>query len=212
MNYICHSGGCPGADMEWEREGEKYGVKTIAYSFHNHVQEGKNPKILTVDELAEGWFHVKLADKNLQKNVESLDSPYMRNLLCRNWFQVKNAEAVFAISNGFLTKDTVKGGTGWAVQMAVDCDKPVFVFYQDAMGGGWFRYMPIVGFESLRGEIPRLSENFDVINFAGIGTRDINEYGRDAIKRVYHETFTVSYNEKMKDSGFRKLSLYERIR
>jgi len=182
MNYICHSGGCPGADMEWERQGEAYGVKTIAYSFHNHVQEGKNPKILTVDELAEGWFHVKLADKNLQKNVESLDSPYMRNLLCRNWFQVKNADAVFAISNGFLTKDTVKGGTGWAVQMAVDSDKPVFVFYQDAMGGGWFRYMPIVGFESCRGDIPVLTENF-----AGIGTREINLYGIDAIRKVYEQ-------------------------
>ena len=183
MNYICHSGGCPGADMEWERQGEAYGVKTIAYSFHNHVQAGKNPKILTVDELAEGWFHVLLAEKTLKKNVESLDSPYMRNLLCRNWFQVKNADAVFAISNGFLTKDTVKGGTGWAVQMAVDCDKPVFVYYQDAMGGGWFRYMPIVGVESCRGDIPVLTENF-----AGIGTREINLYGIDAIKKVYHES------------------------
>lgn len=207
MNYICHSGGCPGADMEWERQGELYGVKTIAYSFHGHVQEGKNPFILMGKELDEGWTHVKLADKTLKKNVEGMESTYMRALLCRNWFQVKNADAVFAISNGFLTKDTVKGGTGWAVQMAVDCDKPVFVFYQDAMGGGWFRYMPIVGFESLRGDIPVLTENF-----AGIGTREINEYGRDAIGRVYHETFTVSYNEKMKGSGFRKLSLYEGIR
>jgi len=207
MNYTCHSGGCPGADMEWEREGEKYGVKTISYSFRNHVQEGKTPKILTVDELAEGWFHVLLAEKTLKKNVESLDSPYMRNLLCRNWFQVKNSDAVFAIIKKFLTKDTVDGGTGWAVQMAVDCDKPVFVFLQDISGGAWLRYMPVVGFESLYGEIPKLTENF-----AGIGTRDINEYGNNAIRRIYHETFTVSYNEKMKGSGFRKLSLYESIR
>lgn len=54
-NYTCHSGGCPGADMEWEREGEKYGVQTIAYSFPGHIQEGKTPKILTVEELNEGW-------------------------------------------------------------------------------------------------------------------------------------------------------------
>lgn len=181
---ICHSGGCPGADIAWEREGEKYGVKTISYSFHNHVHEGKNPKILTVDELAEGWFHVKLADKTLKKNVESLDSPYMRNLLCRNWFQVKNAERVIAIIEGFITEDTVKGGTGWAVQMAIDSDKPVFVYYQHPMGGGWFRYMPVVGFESMRGDIPELAENF-----AGIGTRNLNMYGEDAIRRVYYESF-----------------------
>jgi len=186
MNYICHSGGCPGADMEWERQGEAYGVKTIAYSFHNHVQEGKNPKILTVDELAEGWFHVLLAEKTLKKNVENLDSPYMRNLLCRNWFQVKNAEAVFAIGK-LIDRHIVDGGTGWAVQMAVDSDKPVFLFFQDAMGGGWFRYMPIVGFESLRGDVPILTENF-----AGIGTRAINEYGKEAIKRVYEQSIRKS--------------------
>lgn len=206
MNYTCHSGGCPGADMAWERVGKRYGVKTIAYSFHNHVQEGETPKILTVDELAEGWTHVKLADRTLKKNVESLDSPYMRNLLCRNWFQVKNSDAVFAIGK-LIDRHTVDGGTGWAVQMAIDSDKPVFLFLQDAMGGGWFRYMPIVGFESCRGEVPVVPENF-----AGIGTRALNEYGKDAIERVYHQTFTVSYNEKMKGSGFRKLSLYEGIR
>jgi len=181
--FINHSGGCPGSDMEWENEGYKYGVTTIAYSFYNHVQESKNPKILTVDELAEGWFHVKIADRTLMKNVESLESPYMRNLLCRNWFQVKNAEAVFAIGK-FFSNTIVSGGTGWAVQMAVDCDKPVFVFLQDTMGGGWFRYMPIVGFESCRGEMPILTENF-----AGIGTRDINDWGREAIKKIYSETF-----------------------
>ena len=184
-NYICHSGGCPGSDLEWELEGEKYGVKTIAYSFYNHVQVGKNPKILTVDELAEGWTHVKLADKTLRKNVESLDSPYMRNLLCRNWFQVKNAEAVFAIGK-LKDRHTVDGGTGWAVQMAVDSDKPVFLFLQDVMGEGWFRYMPVVGFEWRCDEILKLTENF-----AGIGTRDINESGKEAIRRIYNETFDV---------------------
>ena len=184
MKYICHSGGCPGSDMEWENEGNKYGVTTIAYSFHNHVQEGKNPKILTVNELAEGWTHVKLADRTLKKNVESLDSPYMKNLLCRNWFQVKNADAVFAIGK-LIDRHTVDGGTGWAVQMAVDSDKPVFLFLQDSMGGGWFRYMPIVGFEWNRGDVPVLTENF-----AGIGTRAINEYGKEAIRKVYSESIS----------------------
>lgn len=183
MNYTCHSGGCPGSDMEWERQGEVYGVKTIAYSFHNHVQEGKNPKILTVNELAEGWEHVKIADRTLKKNVESLESPYMRNLLCRNWFQVKNSDAIFAIIKGFITRETVEGGTGWAVQMAIDVDKPVFVCTQHPMDNRWFRYMPVVGFESLRGDIPVLTENF-----AGIGTRDLNEYGKWAIQQVYEQS------------------------
>lgn len=207
MNYTCHSGGCPGADMEWEREGEKYGVKTIAYSFHGHVQEGKNPFILMGKELDEGWKHVLIADKTLKKDVETnLKSTYGRSLLCRNWFQVKNSDVVFAIGL-FENATQVKGGTGWAVQMAIDNGKFVYVFDQQA--GKWSWYHPSDKLFVYTDKYPRLTENFDSINFAGIGTRDINEFGKDAIKRVYHETFTVSYNEKMEGSGFRKLSLYK---
>jgi hypothetical protein len=54
------------------------------------------------------------------------------------------------------------------------------------MGGGWFRYMPVVGFEWRCDEILKLTENF-----AGIGTRDINESGKEAIRRIYNETFDV---------------------
>lgn len=178
--FINHSGGCPGSDMMWENEGLKYGVKTIAYSFYNHHHDGKNPKVLTVDELNEGYAMCRIANQALKRNFDGIQYPYVKNLLARNWFQVKNSEAVFAIIKRFLTKETVDGGTGWAVQMAIDCDKPVFVFLQDFMGGGWFRYMPIVGFESLRGEIPKLTENF-----AGIGTREINELGKNAIVDIY---------------------------
>lgn len=184
MKFTCHSGGCPGSDMTWEREGDKYGVHTIAYSFWNHKQEGKNQKILSELELKEGFEAVMRANKTLKKYPQG-QPQYVQNLLARNWFQVKNSEAVFAIGKKFLTNHTVDGGTGWAVQMAVDCDKPVFVFIQDSMGGAWFRFMPIVGFECLWGEIPTLTENF-----AGIGTRDIDQDGIRAIQKVYKKNFS----------------------
>ena len=127
MSYICHSGGCPGSDMFWENEGIKYGVKTIAYSFWGHKQEGKNREILSTEQLNEGFGHVLTANKKLKRYPQG-QPRYIQNLLARNWFQVKNSEAIFAIVNKFLTNDTAAGGTGWAIQMAVDCDKPVFVF------------------------------------------------------------------------------------
>jgi hypothetical protein len=180
MNYTCHSGGCPGSDMEWENEGNKYGVKTIAYSFYNHVQEGKNRKILTVEELNEGFEHVKIASKGIKRNP-NCRYPYVRNLLCRNWFQVKNSEAIFAVGM-FIDCKTVKGGTGWAVQMAIDNKKPVFVF--DQINNEWneFNYQSNQ-FERLD-SIPKLTENF-----AGIGTREINENGKIAIRMIYKVNF-----------------------
>lgn len=186
MIYTCHSGGCPGSDMEWETQGEKYGVKTIAYSFYNHVQKGKNPKILTGAELDEGFEHVKIASKGLKRHI-NISYPYVKHLLCRNWFQVKNAESIFAIAKS-MTDKIVEGGTGWAVQMAIDNRKPVFVFDQKYFvwkvfdyGRNEFRQMYIT---------PTLTKNF-----AGIGTREINESGKNAIRVIYSYNLDADSNK-----------------
>lgn len=175
MNYTCHSGGCPGSDMMWENEGNKYGVHTIAYSFYNHVQEGKTQKILTGDELKEGFENVRIASETLHRRVDGLPL-YVKNLLCRNWFQVKNAETIFAVGK-FASIKLVKGGTGWAVQMAIDSKKPVFVFDQELNQWNKFNYES--GEFEVIDYIPKLTENF-----AGVGTRDLNENGRNAIRKI----------------------------
>jgi hypothetical protein len=179
-NFLCHSGGCPGSDMEWENEACKYGIKTIAYSFYNHVQKGRNPKILSVGELDEGYDHVKLAAKTIGRNPNP-PFPYIRNLLCRNWFQVKNAEVVFAVGM-FMDHNRVSGGTGWAVQMAIDSKKPVFVF--DQIDNKWTTF----NYETKRFEsidyIPTIPTNF-----AGVGTRKINSNGIAAIQNILKHNF-----------------------
>jgi hypothetical protein len=162
--------------MTWEIVGEKYGVKTIAYSFHNHVQKRKNQKILTVDELKEGFDHVKIAAKGLKRNP-NCQYPYVQNLLSRNWFQVKNAEAVFAIAKT-MTPTTVEGGTGWAIQMAIDNKKPVLVF--DQVNNCWKKFNYELDKFEVIDYIPKLTENF-----AGIGTREINDNGIKAIMLVF---------------------------
>ena len=95
MEYTCHSGGCDGADMYWETEGNKHGVHTIAYSFPGHTQYGENPYVMDVDELYEGWQHILLTEPTLKRNVKTVEfNPYIRNLLSRNWFQVKYATEI----------------------------------------------------------------------------------------------------------------------
>ena len=182
MNYICHSGGALGADIEWEIQGKTYGVHTIAYSFYNHNQKGENPKVLAVPELEEGFQHVLEANKTLKRNLQGTFQ-YVRNLLSRSWFQVKNSEVIFAIAKS-MTDKIVEGGTGWAVQMAIDNKKPVYVFDQKA--NLWTTFIYPMGIFTPYGEPLKLTENF-----AGIGTRNINDSGKNAIKQVYENTFLI---------------------
>lgn len=179
-----HSGGCPGSDMTWEKLGKQCGIKTISYSFRGHKQEGEFPYIMNTEELLEGWEHVKIAAPSLYRPLSNIEfNPYVRNLLCRNWFQVKHSDTIFAIGSFFNDKRTrVNGGTGWAVQMGIDNDRTVYFFDQPTCS--WYIYMKEHKKFVQLYETPKLTENF-----AGIGTREINTDGEIAIKKVLIETF-----------------------
>tara|TARA_R110000772_G_scaffold17946_3_gene49934 strand:+ start:102030 stop:102587 length:558 start_codon:yes stop_codon:yes gene_type:complete len=181
--YMNHSGGCIGADMYWETEGLKYGVESTSYSFYNHVQYSYNQKVLSTKELKEGWNNVQIAEKTLNRGLNINQSFYVRNLVSRNWFQVKNAEAIFAVST-FLNDEhkIVNGGTGWAAQMAIDNNKPVYFF--DQIGYNWYQYNYTLKVFQLILEIPLLTEDF-----AGIGSANLNENGKEAIRDVYKSCF-----------------------
>ena len=119
------------------------------------------------------------------------------SLLARNWAQVKYSKQVFAIGSivkagknstkGYKNKskyDVVDGGTGYAVQMAINHEIGVYVFDQDK--DKWFRW----SYTSLRfiemKETPKITEQ----NFAGIGTRELLANGEVAIRSVYEKTFS----------------------
>lgn len=177
--YICHSGGCPGSDMEWENQLKEYQIKTIAYSFQGHTQYGENPVVLTPEQLEEGWQQVLLCEKPIKRPLYKIKyNPYVRNLLCRNWFQVKNAEAIYAIGRLVIgSGKLVDGGTGWAVQMAINNNKSVYLYEQNF--NQWFTYhYPENRFVQIY-STPHLTKHF-----AGIGTRGINESGKQAIQEL----------------------------
>ena len=97
-NYTCHSGGAKGSDIFFESVCIEHGIKVIAYSFEGHNTISKNRKILGAAELMEGWFEAQNAAKDLKRNTHNLEA-YSKKLLARNWFQVKNSDAVFAVGN-----------------------------------------------------------------------------------------------------------------
>lgn len=186
MKYYNFSGGALGCDSLFEIEEEKYGVKTVAYSFYGHNIKSKNRWVLTTEQLDEGFEHVKIANKSLNRNVTTI-STYVKKLLSRNWYQVKNSDCIFAI--GMLKNENeVAGGTGWAVSMSIDNKKPIYLFEQNK--NSWFEYSYINNkFEKID-YIPKLTEKF-----AGIGTRDLNENGKKAIVELYKKNFEKIQNQ-----------------
>jgi hypothetical protein len=174
---FCNSGGADGADTVWENECMINGIPVIAWSFNNHKTKSKNRKILTTEELKEGWEKVVIANETLKRNIWGL-KPYVKNLLARNWFQVKNSEAVFAVAHLDSSFKFILGGTGWCCMMGIDNNKPVYVF--DSNFNSWFEFSYInYKFQKID-YIPELTETF-----AGVGSREIDDHGINAIKEIF---------------------------
>jgi hypothetical protein len=187
--YVNHSGGALGADTYWGEIGAKYGVRSNHYWCGERTPNG-NFEITDVD-YNEGRFEAaKAANWNYGYKYAAMKN----NLLIRDWAQVKHSDAVFAIGrlakegeplfpnqrndDRLALRDTVQGGTGYAVAMAIIHNKPVHVFDQDKKQ--WYTYD---NEEWRQTETPVLTKNF-----AGIGTRNLNYYGKRAIEDVYKKS------------------------
>lgn len=189
---VCHSGGAAGADTYWETIGDNYGVKTKAYSYKTKYHTTENKVEISDEDYEEGVKEITKANRVLSR----YGIHKFMNLLARNWSQVKYSDEVFAIgtivepgkkgSKGFYNKSefqVVDGGTGYAVQMAINNGKFVYVFDQDK--DKWFRW----SYTSLKFIEVTKPLKISYENFAGIGTREIKPNGIKAIEEIYKLTF-----------------------
>lgn len=173
-DFTLESGGALGADSYFDILGESYGIT------RNHYYHGKKTAkgniLITDAQLEEGWQHVLEANKTLFRRPDNY-----RSLLSRNWFQVKPSGEIFAVAT-LQDKKIVSGGTGWAVQMAIDNWKVVYLYEQNFQKWMTFNYQEDI-FEDYDGT-PYITSK----HFAGIGTRNINIHGIRAIKELYKNT------------------------
>lgn len=176
-DYTLHSGGAVGSDTVWDTVGKLFGLGNSAHYFGagNKTPKGNTP--LTAEQLAKADPALKKANESLGRRYPP-SSAYVRTLLQRNYYQVANSDAVFAIGN--IAGNIVEGGTGWAVQMGIDQGKPVYVFNQK--DNNWYTYS---NGKFIQTDTPVLTKNF-----AGVGTREITEAGKNAIKAVYEKTLS----------------------
>lgn len=185
-SYSLASGDAVGSDAAWTSAAREAGIKNT-----------RNFSTKSYDALSEE--EKKEADSEYLKAATELSRPALSNttykgkLVRRNWLQVKNADAIFAIGSivnslergrsglNYSKHAVVDGGTGYAVQMAINNNKPVHVFDQDK--GKWFTWK---GGNFVEEPSPVLTKRF-----AGIGTRQINDSGKAAIKEIFSRTFNL---------------------
>jgi hypothetical protein len=173
------SGGSRGAEAEFGACAERWGLRELNFSFEGHrmLERQRGVVVLNEAELNRGDFSLMYASKRLNRNLT--DIPLVRNVLKTIWHQITSASEVFAV--GVIQNDnTVRGGTGWGVELARLWKKSLYVYDQERKS--WFCWSgrawemtrpPVISAES----------------FAGVGTQSLTDEGRREIAELFMRSF-----------------------
>ena len=159
---VNHTGGANGSDTSWDKVGREYG-----FNNHRHLaSKGQSmDRSLSRVDLTEQeiLFGLNQVNTLLKRDY---DNNYVGRLHARNYYQVINADAVYAVA--LITgKSRVSGGTNTAVQVGIKLNKPVYVW--DPYTEQWYKYQPILKRFVVYDKPVVLTPNY-----AGVGTRDID--------------------------------------
>jgi len=175
-NCTLYSSGLKGAEATFGEEAEKYGVKEVVYSFEDHkLTREKNVSILNQEELERGDISMELASRMLNRTYYETEK--IRKVLQTIFHMVNSGHQVFVI--GSIQEDgSVKGGTGWAVELAKMFNRPLHVFDQPQKK--WFTW---------ENEWQEGSPKIEYDTFVGSGTRYLSDAGREAIGQLFADSF-----------------------
>jgi KaiC/GvpD/RAD55 family RecA-like ATPase len=174
------SGGAKGAEAEFGACAESWGLTELNFSFAGRSPARTRAIVnLTPEELEEG--HVSSVYLKAHMHRTYPDTPLFQKTLQTIWHQVNTAAEVFSV--GTIQDDkTVKGGTGWAPELAKNQHKPVFVFDQEREK--WLKWSSEED-NWIEVEAPKITQR----RFAGTGTRFLNDAGKAAIEALYQRSF-----------------------
>ena len=171
------SGGHKGAEAEFGRAAKRWGIDQTTLSFEGHDMEWPHGvRVLTADELAKGDVSMEIVSQRLGRSYHQPGR--IRRVVQSIFHMVNDSYQVFTI--GWIQPDdTLKGGTGWGVELAKLFNRPVWVF--DQARHGWFHWQS----GHWEPELPTIGER----PFAGTGTRNLTDEGKAAIADLFQRSF-----------------------
>ena len=203
--YTILTGGAEGTDFIAEKCAINAGMKVDIKILEGH-HRSSNITALRSDILIQADSVVFAAMKSLGKSLDLQSHSYTVNLIRRNYFIVKECDVVYAFSqfNDPIHPRTLKGGTGWTVQMTIETKKfqqplhgwfkPEILLYDMYWKAWWQLYKPTKEpskdspifpyvWRRMYGPKPALAKLSAVV-----GSRDITEEAQQEIAALFQKT------------------------
>ncbi len=176
-DFNLYSGGLKGAEEAFGVCAEKFGINETHFSFEGHsLSRNKNITMLSDEELNKGNISMEIVSVRMGRRYAQADK--IRKVFQTIFHMVNKGYQVFAV--GFIHADgTVKGGTGWGVELAKFFNRPVSVFDQDT--NQWYAWKSNEWIQ----EIPLITHK----TFCGTGTRNLSDEGKNAIEDLFKRSF-----------------------
>ena len=176
-DFTLYSGGLKGAETAFGEAAERWSIKEVNFTFSGQkTNRQENIVILSNDELKRGDISMELVSKMMSRTYYETDK--IRKVLQTIFHMVNKGHQVFVIGT-ILEDNTVKGGTGWAVELAKLFNRPLSVFDQEK--NGWYSWK--------NGAWEKDSPKIEHRTFVGSGTRNLTDTGRKAIEGLFEKTF-----------------------
>jgi hypothetical protein len=175
--FTLYSGGHRGSEAEFGKRAEQCGVREVNFSYEGHeISRDRGLVVLGPEEMKRGDISMEIVCMRMNRTYSRVET--IRKVMQTIFHMVNSGFQVFAV--GWIqANDTVKGGTGWAVELAKLFNRPLSVFDQDR--SAWFSWKDNAWVESL----PVIEHK----TFVGTGTRHLTEAGTRAIDELFRRSF-----------------------
>ncbi len=175
QRHLFH-GGHKGAEAAFGRTAEKWGIPETTLSFEGHEMErSRNVEVLDDEKLQEGRVSMEFVFQVLGRRFQT--GKGIRRVIMSMFHTVVRSDELFAV--GWILDDgTVKGGTGWGVELAKLFNRNVHILDQDKEQ--WFTWSK-PGWSASDPVLPQGS-------FSATGTRQLTAAGRQAIEDLFERS------------------------
>ena len=175
--FTLYSGGHRGAEAEFGKLAEKYGVKEVNFSFEGNVLDRDvGMRLLNQEELEKGNISMDIVSTRLGRSFSKGNR--IRKVIQSIFHMVNSGYQIFTV--GWILPDkTVKGGTGWGVELGKLFNRPIFVYEQDREA--WFSWV--------ENDWQMVTPVIHHKTFSGTGTRNLTEDAAQAMKDLFERSF-----------------------